>query len=118
MQPFSLTVTPQMVFGCHLTNSKQRLYLAALFLTPKQDGAAPGSQVRVSACVIIYACLPSGNYLGSRASLQGAFFLILEGVSISLLPALLGKQTSDTVAKKQVSQQETLSLSFLPYADQ
>lgn len=110
MQPFSLMVTPQMVFGCHLTNSKQRLNLAALFLTSKQDGAAPGCQVRacVSARMIIYACLPSGNYLGSRASLQGVFFLILEGVSISSLPALLEKQTSDTVAKKQVSQQEAL----------
>lgn len=83
MQPLSLTVTPQMVFGCHLTKSKQRLNLAALFLTSKQDGAATGSQVHacVSAHIIIYACLASGNYLGS---LQGVFFLILEGVSISL----------------------------------
>lgn len=84
MQPLSLTVTPQMVFGCHLTKPKRRLNLAALFLTSKQDGAATGSQVRacVSARMIIYACLPPGNYLGSRTILQGVFFLILEGLKI------------------------------------
>lgn len=96
MQPLSLAVTPQMVFGCHLANLKRRLNLAALFLTSKQDGAGPGSQVR--ACVFpVYdhIRLPSPQVIiwGAEQVYKVSFPLILEDVSISFPPALLGKQT-------------------------